>query len=40
VAICVERSIEMIVGFLGILKAGGAYMPLAHRILASVSRSC
>ncbi len=28
VAICVERSIEMIVGFLGILKAGGAYMPL------------
>jgi amino acid adenylation domain-containing protein len=28
VAVCVERSIEMIVGFLGILKAGGAYMPL------------
>ncbi len=28
VAICVERSIEMIVGFLGILKAGGAYLPL------------
>jgi amino acid adenylation domain-containing protein len=28
VGICVERSIEMIVGILGILKAGGAYMPL------------
>jgi natural product biosynthesis luciferase-like monooxygenase protein len=28
VAICVERSIEMIVGLLGILKAGGAYVPL------------
>ena len=29
VAICVERSPEMIVGLLGILKAGGAYLPLA-----------
>ncbi|MGK7942438.1 MAG: amino acid adenylation domain-containing protein [Crocosphaera sp.] len=28
VAICVERSIEMVVGLLGILKAGGAYIPL------------
>ncbi|MEH2435909.1 MAG: amino acid adenylation domain-containing protein [Nostoc sp.] len=28
VGICVERSIEMVVGLLGILKAGGAYMPL------------
>lgn len=28
VAISVERSVEMIVGFLGILKAGGAYIPL------------
>ncbi|WP_392535131.1 amino acid adenylation domain-containing protein [Nostoc sp. C117] len=28
VAICVERSIDMVVGLLGILKAGGAYVPL------------
>ena len=28
VAICIERSIQMAVGFLGILKAGGAYVPL------------
>ncbi|AUB35489.1 Non-ribosomal peptide synthetase component F [Nostoc flagelliforme CCNUN1] len=28
VAICVERSLEMVVGLLGILKAGGAYIPL------------
>jgi len=28
VAICVERSLEMVVGLLGILKAGGAYVPL------------
>jgi len=28
VGICVERSLEMIVGLWGILKAGGAYLPL------------
>ena len=28
VGLCVERSIEMLVGLLGILKAGGAYVPL------------
>src|SRR5262249_20300720 len=29
VGICVERSLEMMVGILGILKAGGAYVPLS-----------
>ena len=28
VGLCVERSLEMLVGLLGILKAGGAYVPL------------
>jgi len=28
VAICLERSIEMVVAILGIVKAGGAYVPL------------
>jgi iturin family lipopeptide synthetase A len=28
VGICVERSLEMVVGLLGILKTGGAYVPL------------
>lgn len=28
VGICIERSIEMVIGILAILKAGGAYVPL------------
>jgi amino acid adenylation domain-containing protein len=28
IAICVERSLEMVIGLLGILKSGGAYLPL------------
>jgi natural product biosynthesis luciferase-like monooxygenase protein/amino acid adenylation domain-containing protein/non-ribosomal peptide synthase protein (TIGR01720 family) len=28
VAICLERSLDMMVGILGVLKAGGAYVPL------------
>jgi amino acid adenylation domain-containing protein len=28
VGICMERSLELIVGLLGVLKAGGAYVPL------------
>jgi amino acid adenylation domain-containing protein len=28
VGICVERSLEMVVGLLGILKSGGAYVPV------------
>lgn len=28
VGLCVERTLEMIIGLLGILKAGGAYLPL------------
>jgi amino acid adenylation domain-containing protein/non-ribosomal peptide synthase protein (TIGR01720 family) len=31
VAICVERSLEMIVAVLGVLKSGGAYVPLDPR---------
>jgi amino acid adenylation domain-containing protein len=31
VAICAERSLELIVGLLAILKAGGAYVPLDPR---------
>ncbi|MDZ4347202.1 MAG: amino acid adenylation domain-containing protein, partial [Candidatus Binatia bacterium] len=28
VGVCLERSLEMVIGLLGILKAGGAYVPL------------
>src|SRR3990167_4760403 len=28
IGICVERSVEMLIGILGILKAGGAYVPI------------
>jgi amino acid adenylation domain-containing protein len=28
VGLCVERSLEMVIGIMGILKAGGAYVPL------------
>ena len=31
VGLCIERSLEMLVGLLGILKAGGAYLPLDPR---------
>ncbi len=31
VALCVERSLDMLVGLLGVLKAGGAYVPLDPR---------
>src|SRR4051812_11607125 len=28
VGLCVERSLDLVIGLLGILKAGGAYLPL------------
>ena len=49
VGICVERSLDMVVGLLGILKAGGAYVPLdpaypqerlAFMLADSQPRSC
>ena len=40
VGICVERSLEMLIGLLGILKAGGAYVPLDPSIRESGWNSC
>ena len=40
VGLCVERSLEMVVGLLGILKAGGAYVPLDPATRASAWPSC
>jgi amino acid adenylation domain-containing protein len=45
IALCVERSLEMIVGMLAILKAGGAYVPLdpaypAERVQYMLAHSC
>jgi len=37
VGLCVERSLEMIVGILGILKSGGAYLPLDKNYPRSIS---
>jgi len=34
VALCVERSLDMMIGMLGILKAGGAYLPLDPQLPA------
>jgi amino acid adenylation domain-containing protein len=34
VAVCVERSIELIVALIGVLKAGGVYVPLDPRVPA------
>ena len=38
VGLCVERSLEMLIGLLGILKAGGAYLPLDPELSARAAR--
>ena len=40
VGICMERSLELMVGLLGILKAGGAYVPLDPAYPRSAWPSC
>jgi non-ribosomal peptide synthetase component F len=40
VAICMERSLEMVVALLGALKAGGAYVPLDPSYPPARRRSC
>jgi len=40
VALCLERSLELVVGILAVLKAGGAYVPLDRRIRPSGWPSC
>ena len=40
VAVCLERSLEMIVALLGTLKAGGAYVPLDPGYPADRLRTC
>src|SRR5689334_5869582 len=38
VGLCLDRSVELIVGLLGILKAGGAYVPLDPAVPAARRR--
>ena len=40
VGLCVERSVELVVGLLGMLKAGGAYLPLDPDIRRSGWLTC
>ena len=40
VGLCVERSLDMVVGLLGILKAGGGYVPLDPVTHPSAWLSC
>ena len=38
VGLCVERSLEMVVGLLGVMKAGGASSAVGRRLSARASR--